>query len=115
MHYKEYATWARTHGLKANVYSRLTLGGIRHLLSRGMLVMVSANPNIRGYDTAPRSQKGGHLVLVTGYDRAADSITVNNPSGFASTGTQKGHTIHTDEFRRFFAGRGIALSRNTSR
>lgn len=109
MHYKEYATWTGSHGLKANVYSRLTLGGIRHLLSRGMLVMVSANPNIRGYDTAPCSQKGGHLVLVTGFDRDADTITINNPSGFLSTNTQKGHRVRTKDFKRFFAGRGIAL------
>lgn len=109
MHYKEYATWARSHGLKANIYSRLTIGGICHLLSRGMLVMVSVNPNIRGYETAPRSQKGGHLVLVTGYERAADTITINNPSGFLSTNTQKGYRVRTKDFKRFFAGRGIAL------
>lgn len=110
MRYKEYVRWIARYGLKAHIFTRLTISGIRYLISKGDLVIVSVNPNIRGYETAPRAQEGGHLVLVTGYDLKHDTITINNPSGFASTSTQKGHTMPTREFLRFFAGRGISLS-----
>ncbi len=109
MRYREFRDWVSSHGLQAMVYSRLSISGVQYLLSEGNLVMVSVNPNIRGYETAPKTQKGGHLVLVTGYDKERKTITLNNPSGFVSTNTQEKHTIPLSEFRSFYAGRGIAL------
>ncbi|MES2225804.1 MAG: C39 family peptidase [Patescibacteria group bacterium] len=110
MKYREFVPWIRKYGIKAEVYSRLSLQGIRYALSNGKLVIVSVNPNIRGYDTAPRGQKGGHLILVTGYDLEAGTIHINNPSGFTSTNTQRNHRLSNKEFDRYYAGRGIVLS-----
>lgn len=112
MRYAEFPEWFHGKtGLQAHVYTRLGVRGIEYALAHGALVMVSVNPNIRGYETAPRSQIGGHLVLVTGYDRDVGTVTINNPSGFASTRTQRGHTVPLTEFTKQYAGRGIVISR----
>jgi uncharacterized protein YvpB len=109
MHYAEYVPWIRKYGLKATIYTRMNIQGLQYLLSKGTLVIVSVNPNIRGYITADPKQKGGHLVLVTGYDKKANTITFHNPSGFVRLGTQQNHTVPIPVFCQFFAGRGIAL------
>ncbi len=110
MKYKEFASWIRKYGLHADVFSRLSIQGIQYALSENKLVIISVNPNIRGYNTAPLAQKGGHLVLVIGYDITADTITINNPSGFLSTDTQVKHTLTISEFKNYYAGRGIVLA-----
>jgi hypothetical protein len=110
MKYKEFAKWIRAYGIVASVHNRLSIRGIHYALSHGSLVMVSVNPNIRGYDTAPQDQKGGHLVLVTGYDLGKGKITLNNPSGFTSTDTQIAHTLSLKDFQKYYARRGIVLS-----
>jgi len=110
MHYAEYVPWIRTYGLKATIYTHMRVRGLQYLLSKEKLVIVSVNPNIRGYKTADPKQKGGHLVLVTGYDKKRDVVMFHNPSGFARLNTQENHTLSVREFCQFFAGRGIALS-----
>lgn len=110
MRYREFATWIERYGLKATVLSKLSIRAIQYALTQNDLVIASVNPNIRGYDTAPAGQKGGHLVLVTGYDIKANTISINNPSGFTSTDTQISHTLPLSEFKQYFAGRGIVLS-----
>lgn len=109
MYYKEYVAWVSAYGLSAQLYSRLSVAGIRYVLASGGLVIASVNSNIRGYNIAPEKQKGGHLVLVTGYDIGADTITIQNPSGFVSSGTQHNHVLQTADFIKYFAQRGIAL------
>lgn len=110
MRYAEFTKWIKNYGLRADIYSRLSIKGIQYALSQRKLVIVSVNPNIRGYDTASKTQKGGHLVLVVGYDRQLGTILINNPSGFLSTNTQVGHALTVGEFRKYYAGRGIVLS-----
>lgn len=110
MKYQEFTDWIRKYGLKANVVSRLSLDGIRYALSNGKMVIISVNPNIRGYNLSPKNQKGGHLVVVTGYDLDDDTISVHNPSGFQSSQTQEHHTLSSSDFNKYFANRGIILS-----
>lgn len=110
MRYKEFAAWIRKYGLHAHIYSRLSIRGVQYALSQNKLVIISVNPNIRGYDTAPRSQKGGHLVLVTGYDLKEGTISINNPSGFMSMDSQVNHALPVPGFKRYYAGRGIVVS-----
>ncbi len=109
MHYREYVSWVRKYNLNALLYSRLSIAGIKHILSAGGLVIVSVNPNIRGYKTANETQRGGHLVLLTGYDTESKTVTIQNPSGFVSQNTHKNHTMSSEVFEKFFAGRGIAV------
>ncbi len=113
MRYRKFALWAGKRGLAARVFSRLSMRGIRFLLSSGYLVMASVNPNIRGYETAPKVQKGGHLVLLTGYDTRRRTITLHNPSGFVSLGSQENHEVGEDSFSDYYAGRGIALRKSS--
>ncbi len=110
MRYKEFVKWIKNYGLKANIYTRLGIKGIQYALAKNKLVIVSVNPNIRGYNTAPENQKGGHLVLVVGYDLLKSTIIINNPSGFVSTNTQINHELPVKEFLRYYAGRGIVIS-----
>lgn len=110
MKYREFADWIRKYGLKATVLSRLGIKGIQLALSKGNLVIVSVNPNIREYETAPAQQKGGHLVIVTGYDDRNKTISINNPSGFVSNNTQIKHKMACGVFKKYYAGRGIILS-----
>lgn len=109
MRYKEFTEWIFNYGLEARVYTKLSLKGIEFLLSKQALVIVSVNPNIRGYQTADSNQKGGHLILVVGYDLSKDTITIHNPSGFVSQKTHAYHTMSVSEFKKYYAGRGIAL------
>jgi uncharacterized protein YvpB len=110
MRYRQYVDWVCNYGLQAKFYTRLSLRGIQHALSKRKLVIVSVNPNIRGFDTAPTSQKGGHLVVVTGYDHNNKTVTINNPSGFTSTNTQHNHKMQLETFFEYYAGRGIIIS-----
>jgi hypothetical protein len=110
MKYREFAEWISSYVLKAQVYTKLNIKGIQYALSNGRMVIASVNPNIRGYDTATLNQKGGHLVVVTGYNLKENTITINNPSGFYSTKTQIGHTLSVPNFFKYYAGRGIVIS-----
>lgn len=110
MHYKEFADWIKRHGIQAKIYTRLSVHGIQKLLSDGDVVIVSVNPNIREYETASNEQQGGHLVLVTGYNKKENALTLHNPSGFVSQNTQENHTIPIPKFLKYYAKRGIALS-----
>jgi len=110
MHYKEFSEWIKGYDLGAGIYTRLTVCGLQKLLSGDKLVIVSVNPNIRGYETVGTTQEGGHLVLVTGYDKAKNTLTIHNPSGFVSEGTQENHKVPIPEFLRYYARRGISVS-----
>lgn len=110
MRYRQYVTWVSNQGLRATFYTRLSVRGLEHALTNGKLAIVSVNPNIRGFDTAPLTQKGGHLVVVTGYDLNDKTITINNPSGFSSSNTQHHHKLPLEVFEKYYAGRGIILS-----
>ena len=110
MQYHTFVDWIQTYGIRSTIYTRLGIHGIQRLLSKGSLVIVSVNPNIRGYQTTSAEQKGGHLVLVTGYDTIAQTVTLHNPSGFASDNTQANHVLAVDQFLRYYAGRGVAVS-----
>jgi uncharacterized protein YvpB len=109
MRYKEFVNWIKGYGIQAKVYTRLSLRGLQKLLSDGNLVIVSVNPNIRGYETADVTKRGGHLVLVTGYDKKKNILALHNPSGFVSQKTHKNHIVSASEFNKYFAGRGIAV------
>lgn len=110
MNYQEFADWIRGYGIKAKIYTRLGVHGLRKLLSDGDVVIVSVNPNIREYKTASDTQRGGHLVLITGYNKKDNTLTLHNPSGFVSQNTQENHTVPVARFLKYYAGRGISLS-----
>jgi hypothetical protein len=109
MQYQPYTKWLKRFDLRATIYTKLTYKSMCYLLSKGILVIASVNPNINDYETAPKTQMGGHLVLITGYNKKEKTITFHNPSGFETNETQQNHTLKLKVFSIFFAGRGIAI------
>lgn len=109
MNYREYAAWVHHFNLLAQVNTRLSFRGICYAIANGKLAIVSVNPRIREKTCAPK-EKGGHLVLAIGYNKANRTITIHNPSGFVSNGSHMGHTLSFKEFEKYYAGRGIIIS-----
>jgi hypothetical protein len=110
MRYFEFTKWVQKFDIQAYTITRLDIRGIQSALAHNKLVIVSVNPNIRGLETVSTTQRGGHLVLITGYDLVKATLTINNPSGFSSTNTQHQHTISVSSFSKYYARRGIILS-----
>lgn len=110
MQYKPYISWVKKFGIRAHIRHSLSYKSICYLLSRNQLIIASVNPNLRGYETAPKTQVGGHLVLLTGYNKKTQTITLHNPSGFQNSNTQESHTMELKDFKMYFAGRGISLT-----
>jgi len=112
MLYRPFVVWLRKFGVTGHVYTKLTFRSIKMLLASNSLIIVSVNPNIRQYNTAPATQIGGHLVLITGFNQTDRTITFHNPSGFENDQTQSNHTMPWREFEIYFAGRGIAVAKS---
>lgn len=111
MQYRPFTKWIKKFGIKATVHTKLSFSSIQTLLAGGSLIIASVNPNIRGFNTAPNTQVGGHLVLITGYNKVENTITFHNPSGFENNQSQVHHTISLKEWNIYFAGRGIAVTK----
>lgn len=92
--------------LAASVHVNLCADELPRLLAQRRYFMASVHPSIRQPYTTPPT-RGGHLVLLIAADR--DTVTFHNPSG-DSPETRQHVTITLNDFRRFFAGRGIAIS-----
>ncbi len=76
-------------------------------LAQNRPVIVSVHPNIRD----PRStttHRGGHLVLVVGYDKEKELIYINNPSA-KTPESQAFAPVNFKDFERFFDHKGIVL------
>ena len=114
MQYQPYSKWVKLFGIKATMYNKLTFKSIRTLLASGSLVMASVNPNIKDYNTAPKTQIGGHLVLITGYNKKEKTLTIHNPAGFENNHTQINHTLQLQVFTVYFAGKGIGIKNKTT-
>lgn len=110
MQYRKFTKWIEKYGLLAEVCLILSLKKIHHALANNRLPIVSVNPNICGYKTSSPRRKGGHLVLVVGYDLTHHVLFLHNPSGFYSLKTQKNYKISEKEFHTFYAKRGILVS-----
>jgi hypothetical protein len=109
MHHRPFVRWIRKFNIKATIYTKLTLRSVESLLASGSLIIADVNPNISGFIDAPNTQVGGHLVLVTGYNKIEKNITIQNPSGFENNQSQVNHSIPLKEWAIYFSGYGIAV------
>jgi hypothetical protein len=109
MFYAPFLTYVRAeHGLDGQVHPDLTLDGLRdQLLAGATMVVASVHKEIRRPDR-PAPGRGGHLVLVTGYQPATDTLTFHNPSGH--TPAAHAAELPAPVFETFYAGRGISLA-----
>lgn len=77
-------------------------------LSKGTFAIVSVSPAIRDPEATP-SSKGGHLILMLGYDNDKQRLYFHNPSG-TDTISQAYASISYQDFKKFFSGRGIFIT-----
>lgn len=93
--------------IEGKAVSTLTVAEIYQTLARGGYVIASVSPEIR-LPSQPSTRKGGHLVLITGYDTEADVIYLHNPSGTKPT-NQLYARLTVAEFMKFFDHKGLLL------
>ena len=105
--YKPFVSFIKNeYGLKGRAMSVLTLPEIKRTLSNGGYAIISVTPEIR-FPLKEPTKRGGHLVLVVGYDDNEQVIYLNNPSGFKDS--QERVAIPYAHFRRFFDHKGILI------
>ncbi len=103
--------WMR-HGLIARPERRMSTLCIRVRLLMGWYVMASVHPEIRLHTENSPPRKGGHFVLVYGFETTADGevrFLVQNSAGFASIGTQVGVRVLERRMQQVFSGNAVAV------
>ncbi len=110
LHYKEFCTYVSSEfGLSAKPEPTLGLQRIKYEISIGNYVISSVNPSIRNPESPTPVTRGGHLVLVVGYNE--NGIYIHNPSGYQSNNSQNRASVTYAQFRKFFSGRGIVIKK----
>lgn len=98
---------SKEFGLEASTVFPLLPREIMHKLSKGSYVIASVSPDIRNVHSHPK-HKGGHLILLLGYDLEKQEFYFHNPSG-DSKDTQQYAAVSFSDFKKFFSGRGIVV------
>ena len=108
--YKPFVQFVRhEYQLNAKAVSALTITEIKETLSNGGYAMVSVTPEIRFPAIAPK-RRGGHLVLIFGYDDTKRVVYLHNPSGFATADSQQRVVLSYSQFEKFFDHKGILIA-----
>jgi len=106
--YKPYITFVdKEFKWKARVAQGMTFQELMNELSKGDYVIAGVSPQIRYPESRPRV-KGGHLILMVGYDNAKQEFYLHNPSGISKE-TQEYAAVKFNDFKKFFSGRGIVI------
>jgi hypothetical protein len=117
MIYAPFVDYIAEFGLTGQVHPRLTLDRLLAELRPvqpatdgpwfGRLVLASVHREIRRPDR-PAPGRGGHLVLVTGHDPLAGTVSFANPSGH--TPAARAATLPAELFDSFYAGRAVTVT-----
>lgn len=94
-------------GIESKIVAPLLVIEIVAELAKGNYVIASVSPDIREPHKTPKS-RGGHLVLMLGYDLQKKELYLHNPSG-TSKSTQGYAAVSFADFKKFFSGRGIVV------
>ncbi|CAB3771314.1 C39 family peptidase [Paraburkholderia humisilvae] len=107
--YRPFAQWIEAaFGVRVIVLTETPIETIAAQLDRTSLAIVSVSPEIR-HPWRNNAHRGGHLVLLHGRDPSG--VWFHNPSG---TGDQQADVyLPYQQFTRFFAQRGMVLTRLT--
>lgn len=95
--------------LSGNVVFLMTLKDIITGLSDKKYVIVSVSGSLRNPEREKLHKKGGHLVLVSGYDLDNKLLYLHNPSG-AYQKSQEYFPIKFKTFNKYFANRGVVIN-----
>ena len=90
-------------GIDAKIVAPLLIIEIVTELCKGNYVIASVSPDIRKPHVVPKT-RGGHLVLVLGYDLQKKELYLHNPSGYSKS-SQEFAAISFVDFYKFFSGR----------
>lgn len=108
LHYTPFVEFANNDfGITARAKAILPIAYIVSALARSHYVIASVHPSIRHVTSHPKT-KGGHLVLVVGYDLDKRLLYLHNPSG-DSRASQEYATISFKNFEKFFSHRGVIV------
>lgn len=106
--YAPFLTFVKeTFGLCGQILLPMTLDDIRHALADGFFVIASVHREIRR-PWLPAPARGGHLILMLGYDEDAGSLIFHNPSG-ETPQTQEYVELPVCVFASFFGSRGMVI------
>lgn len=109
MRYLEFTKFIkREFGLEAEVHKVLSISKIKYLLSRQELVVASVSSQIRFPNIKDKVNKGGHLVLISGYNQSANTLIIQNIDGIEGK-TAKDFIISSKVFQNYFMRRGVSV------
>lgn len=95
--------------LNSKAVGSMSIKRILRELAHENYIIASVSHKIRGLSSRPPS-KGGHLVLLLGYNLEKQTILFHNPSGDTEE-SQKYSEISFSQFENFFAGRGLVVEK----
>ncbi len=108
LYYKPLCTYLQEkHQLSARPVPALPIHEIISALAKGEDVILSVVATIRFPESQPPS-RGGHLVLVVGYDLDKEELYIHNPSGFYGE-TQEAAPITFKQLKKFFDYKGVII------
>lgn len=108
LYYKPYVAFVeKEFRWKAKTVQGMSFQELMHELGRGNYVIAGVSPHIRHPESRPKG-KGGHLILMLGYDKTKREFYLHNPSGILKE-TQEYAVVKFNDFRKFFSGRGIVI------
>ena len=108
MFYKPFVKFIeQEYGIHSKSNSSLTIAEIKRTLSKDGFIIASVTPEIRFPELTP-TKRGGHLVLLIGFDDEKNVFYLHNPSGYK--GTQENVEVAYDKFSQFFDHKGIEIS-----
>lgn len=93
--------------LTGRVVSPMPLEEIIQEVGQRNYVIASVSHEIRRPEVSP-TRRGGHLVLVVGFDVNREMLFIHNPSGDTRE-SQEYAQVSFSDFEKFFAHRGIAI------
>ena len=93
--------------ISAKVASPLPISQVIYELAHGSYVMASVSSSIRDPKSKPNN-RGGHLVLILGYDLHEQMLYMHNPSG-GSLKSDAYAEVSFKDFTKFSATRGVVI------
>ncbi len=107
--YKPFLNYIKNkYMLRGLILSPLTIVNIIDETRKGNYVIVSVHWSIRIPDSEYVGNKGGHLVIISGFDITDNILYIHNPSGI-SKNTQEYVEVSIPIFNKYFAGRGMVI------
>lgn len=108
LYYRPFLTFIKSEfNLSGRIISPMSIQDAVRELEQDRIIIASVSHEIRDPRSIP-SKKGGHLVLVLGYDLTTNSLFMHNPSGDTPQ-AQELFEITFVDFEKFFAHRGVVI------